>query len=137
MRRDHGDSVGEFLGLAGNSGETDRARVAKARADISMLATGIERLRLDLGRYPTEEEGLDILRYPPGDEDEERWHGPYLLKSVPKDPWRNPYRYMAPAPNGIDEYGIESLGRDGEPGGEEHDKDINSWTHYDEDEGEE
>lgn len=114
-------------------GESDRAKVARAQSDIATLTTAIARLRLDIGRIPAEDEGLSLLREPPTDETGEFWKGPYLTKSVPKDPWGHSYNYYSPAPNGIDEYGVESLGRDGEPGGDGMDKDINSWTNYEDD----
>ncbi len=112
------------------TGRTDEARVAKARADISELATVLEQFRLDMRRYPTEIEGLEVLRTPPSAEDAELWKGPYIRKPVPLDPWGDPYRYSSPAPNGLDEYGIESFGADKQPGGEGYAMDINTWTNY-------
>lgn len=114
------------------AGKTDEARVAKAKSDISDLTGLVEAFRLDMRRYPTQEEGLDVLRVPPNSEDADKWHGPYLRKDVPKDPWGQPYIYSSPAANGVDEYGIESLGRDKVVGGEGLDADINSWTNNEE-----
>lgn len=114
------------------TGRTDDARVAKAQADISQFNMLIENYRLDMRRYPDESEGLDVLRNPPESDDANLWKGPYTKKAIPKDPWGNPYVYYCPAPNGIDAFGIESLGADGQTGGEGFARDINSWSNYDE-----
>ena len=114
------------------TGRTDDARVAKAQADIANLKTALENYKLHMRHYPSEEDGLDVLRNKPSGDDAELWKGPYLTKSVPKDPWGNPYHYYQPAPNGIDGCGVESLGADGQTGGEGYNKDINSWSNYDE-----
>ena len=116
------------------AGRTDEARVARARSDIADLTTLLEGFRLDMRRYPYEEEGLAILREPPNTEDADFWKGPYSRRPIPLDPWGRPYMFVAPAPNGIDEYGVQSLGRDGEVGGVGYDKDISSWTNYEEEE---
>jgi len=114
------------------AGKPEEARVSKAKADISTLSTLLEHYRLDMGRYPSEEEGLEVLRVAPTGNDAQRWKGPYATKDLPKDPWGNPYKYYAPCPNGVDGYGIECLGRDGQPGGEGFDADLNSWTNNEE-----
>lgn len=113
-------------------GKTDEARVSKAQSDISGMVTMLEAFRLDMRRYPTEEEGLTVLREPPSSEDANLWKGPYTKKPVPADPWGKPYVYSSPAPDEQSEFGIESLGADGQPGGEGANKDINSWSNYDE-----
>ena len=116
------------------AGKTDQAMVSKARSDISTFASLIEAFRMDMHRYPTEDEGLNVLREPPQGDDADLWKGPYSRKPIPKDPWGEAYVYYAPAPNGIDEYGIESLGSDKAPGGEKFAQDINSWSNYGEEE---
>lgn len=115
-------------------GQTDEARVAKARSDISNFTTMIEQFRLHMRRYPFADEGLDVLRNPPNSQDANNWKGPYLRKAVPKDPWGNAYVYMEPAPNGIDPYGVVSYGADGAPGGEDLNRDITSWEDYEDSE---
>ena len=113
-------------------GRTDDARVARARTDVSNLETALESFRLDMRRYPTTEEGLLSLYEAPQSEDALRWKGPYLRKAVPNDPWGNPYLYTSPGienPNGFD---LESYGADGQDGGEEYARDVESWTNYDE-----
>lgn len=106
----------------------DEAKAAKARSDVSTIYTLLEHFRLDMGRYPTEDEGLEVLRRPPDASDASRWKGPYATKDIPKDPWGNAYKYYAPCPNGIDGCGVESLGKDNQTGGAGFDTDINSWT---------
>jgi general secretion pathway protein G len=108
----------------------DDAKVARARSDIATMTTLIERFRLDMSRYPALDEGLEVMRTPPTSEDAALWKGPYTRSPIPKDPWGMPYEYLAPAPNGIDPFGIESLGADKQPGGEGINADINSWTVY-------
>lgn len=112
-------------------GKTDEARVSSAKSDVSGMTTMIEAFRLDMRRYPTEEEGLGVLREPPSSEDANLWKGPYSKKPISNDPWGHPYLYHSPAPDGVSEMGIESLGADGQPGGEGYAKDINSWSNYD------
>lgn len=116
------------------AGSTDDARISKARSDISSLQTLVEAFRLHMRRYPTEDEGLGILREEPDSDDANLWKGPYTNRPIPNDPWGNPYQFYAPAPNGIDPYGIESMAADGQYGGEGVNKDINSWTNYEDEE---
>lgn len=110
------------------AGRPDEARVAKAKSDIASFRSTLATFQLDLGRYPTEDEGLAVLREPPATDDASKWKGPYITKSIPKDPWGEPYIYYSPAPNGIDGFGIESYGADRQPGGEGVNADINSWS---------
>ncbi|KPL08776.1 hypothetical protein AMJ85_07895 [candidate division BRC1 bacterium SM23_51] len=113
------------------TGRTDDAKVARARSDVANLETALEQFKLDMGRYPTSEESLDVLRNPPQSEDMERWKGPYIRKPVPLDPWRNPYVYVSPGMENPDSYDLESYGADGQDGGEAYARDIESWTNYD------
>lgn len=113
-------------------GKTDDARVSRAQADISSVVTMIEAFKLDMRRYPDEEEGLAVLREPPDSDDANLWKGPYAKKPIPNDPWGRPYNYYNPAPDDVGEFGVESTGSDGQPGGEGYAKDINSWSNYDE-----
>lgn len=110
------------------AGRTDEARLSKAKSDISDLCSMIEAFHLDMRRYPTEDEGLQVMRTPPSGSDANLWKGPYATRDIPKDPWGNAYRYFAPCPNGIDGFGVETMGRDGQTGGSGLDADINSWT---------
>jgi len=103
-------------------GQLDRARVTSAEAQIDMLETALDSMRLDIGRYPTTEEGLQLLRSPT-DDVENMWYGPYLDESLPMDPWGNPYRYRA-AENQAGRGQVYSLGADNEEGGSGLDADI-------------
>lgn len=112
------------------TGKTDDARVARARSDVAALEAAIDMFKLDMGRFPTSEEGLAVLREPPQSDDAVRWKGPYLKKSVPPDPWGNPYVYVCPGVFNPDSYDLSSLGADGQEGGEGYARDITSWEHY-------
>ena len=107
----------KFFGKLGTS------KQKTAKAQIHLFETALDEFRLDNGRYPTTEEGLEALRKKP--EGLPNWAGPYLPKPIPKDPWGRPYVYKSPGEHG--EYDLYSLGRDGQEGGEGEDKDIVSW----------
>ncbi|WP_045221793.1 type II secretion system major pseudopilin GspG [Desulfonatronum thioautotrophicum] len=94
-----------------------------ARAQIELLGTALDAYRLDVGRYPTTEQGLGALRVQPSGVD--RWNGPYLPRDVPLDPWGNPYQYKSPGDHG--DYDLFSFGADGRVGGEGEDADVRSW----------
>jgi len=101
----------------------DNARVKTTRAQIEMIGTALDTFRLDIGRYPTSQEGLDALRSQPSGVD--RWDGPYLKKDVPKDGWGNPFIYRSPGEQ--EPYELLSYGADGVSGGAGIDADIKSW----------
>lgn len=103
--------------------QEEKAKIKTARAQIELLGTALDTFRLDVGRYPRTEEGLQALRERPGGL--ERWDGPYLRKDLPPDPWNNPYVYRSPGQQGP--YEIISYGADGAPGGEGDNRDITSW----------
>jgi general secretion pathway protein G len=95
-----------------------------ARAQIEQLGKALDTYRLDVGSYPTTEQGLQALLVKPDGVD--RWSGPYLSKNgVPPDPWGRPYRYKTPGDHG--DYDLTSLGADGQPGGTGENTDVNSW----------
>jgi general secretion pathway protein G len=104
-------------------GQAEKARSKAAMAQVEALGTALDMFRLDVGRYPTTQEGLVALRQNPGALD--RWGGPYLKKDVPLDPWGKPYIYKSPGDHGP--YDIVSYGADGVPGGEGDNSDIGSW----------
>lgn len=101
----------------------DKAKRQVAKTQIEGFSASLDLFRLDIGRYPTTDEGLEALVNPP--EGLERWNGPYMEKGIPKDPWDRPYVYVSPGEHGA--YDIISLGLDGEPGGEGENADITSW----------
>ena len=103
--------------------QEEKAKLKAARAQIELLGTALDTFRLDVGRYPTTQEGLDALRRQPGGA--ERWDGPYLKKEVPMDPWGKPYVYRSPGDHGA--YDLLSYGADGAPGGEGDNHDVTSW----------
>lgn len=98
------------------------AKQKTAKTQIEMLMATLDSYRLDIGHYPTSQEGLDALVVNPG---EEKWDGPYLTKGLPKDPWDNPYYYRFPGEQG--EVDVYSYGADNQPGGEKENADVGSW----------
>lgn len=99
------------------------AKQSVARAQIENFMTALDSYFLDVGRFPTAQQGLAVLRARP--ESEGKWNGPYLKKEIPGDPWGNPFVYRAPGRNGG--YEIVSYGADGKEGGEGENADVNSW----------
>jgi general secretion pathway protein G len=94
------------------------SKVTTAQTQVRMLKTSLDTMRLDIGRYPTAEEGLDLLvRAPLEPSLRARWHGPYLEGEVPLDPWGNPYRY-SPTGRDLNAITLYSYGPTGQPGGE-------------------
>lgn len=83
------------------------------KAQVEALVRALDTYRLDVGQYPTTEEGLNALVNRPSNA--ARWNGPYLQKAVPPDPWGRPYLYRAPGSAG--DFDIISYGKDGQPGG--------------------
>ena len=102
-------------------GKVGKSKQNAARSQMALFETALDTYRLDVGKYPSTEQGLQALRTKPSDE--EKWDGPYLPKSVPKDPWGHPYIYRR-TDNG--EVEMISLGANGTEGGEGEDKDISS-----------
>ena len=99
-----------------------KGKQSAAKAQIELIGQALDQLRLDVGRYPTTQEGLNALMVNPGIDN---WEGPYLKKALPPDPWGKPYQYACPGTHG--EYDLFSYGRVGNPGGEGEDKDVTSW----------
>jgi general secretion pathway protein G len=100
-----------------------KSEVKTAQAQIDAFGKALDQYRLDVGRYPSTEQGLQALIVAPGGEG--RWAGPYLQKAVPADPWGQPYQYRQPGEHG--EYDLLSWGADGKPGGEGTAADIGNW----------
>ena len=106
----------------------DEARQIKAKVQIESLTTALKLYRLDNGVYPDTEQGLQALvEIPETGAKPKNWRkGGYLEKGkVPKDPWGNDFIYLSPGVHG--EFDITSYGGDGVAGGEDKNKDINSW----------
>ena len=100
-----------------------KSEVTIAKAQIEAFEKALDTYRLDVGRYPSTEEGLAALLTAPNTAGA-KWNGPYLKKGVPLDPWGHPYQYRAPGAKG--DYEIVSLGKDGQPGGTGDAADISS-----------
>lgn len=99
------------------------AKQAAAKAQIENFMTALDSFFVDVGRYPTTEEGLDALRVKPASSN--HWSGPYLRKEIPVDPWGGEYQYRSPGRSGG--YEIVSFGSDSREGGEDEASDITSW----------
>lgn len=100
------------------------AKSDAASIQIDNLGTALDLYRLDNGRYPSGDEGLQALVEKPGDA--ERWNGPYVKKRESLlDPWGEPYRYRFPGEHGA--YDLYSLGADKTEGGDGEDRDLTSW----------
>jgi len=135
-RRNHGFTLVELLVvllilglLAGLVGPRVLKYLGGAKSDSAQLqiaefGAGLDLYHLEVGRYPSSDEGLRALSTEPAGVD--NWNGPYLKKKdVPADPWGNAYRYRSPGENG--DYDLYSFGRDNVDGGEGEDEDVVSW----------
>ncbi|MGZ4958408.1 MAG: type II secretion system major pseudopilin GspG [Methylomonas sp.] len=100
------------------------SKTKAAKVQIEDLASALDMYKLDVGRYPTQQQGLEALVAKPSDAN--RWNGPYLRKEkIPQDPWMNDYHYVYPGQHG--KFDLFSYGADEKEGGEGEDQDINSW----------
>lgn len=118
--------IGLIMGLVGPRlfSQADRAKVQTADTQVRMLRGALETMRLDIGRFPSQEEGLRLLTSAPSDSRlSQRWQGPYLDEGVPVDPWGNPYQY-SPRASDHHPFSLYSFGADGQTGGEGYDADI-------------
>lgn len=110
--------------LAGYVGPRYFSQIGKSEAKAALaqmdgFEKAIEQFRLDVGRYPTAEEGLNALFVRPSTEP--RWQGPYLKKAPPADPWGRPYVYRLTESG---DFEIVTLGKDGVTGGEGENADL-------------
>ena len=122
--------IGILAGYVGPKlmGHPEEARRTKAAVQIQGLATALKLYKLDNGYYPSTEQGLQALvELPSAGKLAPKWRkGGYLDKrKVPKDPWANEYIYLCPGE--YDDFDLISRGPDGELGGDEENKDVNSW----------
>ncbi|GAA5163615.1 type II secretion system major pseudopilin GspG [Viridibacterium curvum] len=101
-----------------------KSEVKAARAQLDSLEKALDAYRLDVGSYPTTEQGLGaLIALPPG---VARWQGPYLKKGLPADPWGRAYQYANPGEHGGD-FDLYSFGKDGQTGGAGEAEDITNW----------
>ena len=117
--------IGLLAGYVGPKyfSQIGKSEVKAARAQIDALEKALDQYRLDVGHYPSSEQGLAALMKQPAGE--ARWQGPYLKKEVPADPWGTAYQYRAPGEHG--EFDLFSFGKDGKAGGEGEMADITNW----------
>ncbi|HEX4510453.1 MAG TPA: type II secretion system major pseudopilin GspG [Burkholderiaceae bacterium] len=102
----------------------EQAKVTAARTDVSNLMNALKLYRLDNGRYPSGEQGLDALvNKPTAGAIPGNWKA--YLDKLPADPWQHPYQYANPGVHG--DIDVFSFGADGQPGGEGNDADVGSW----------
>ena len=105
-------------------GRVGESKLIAAKAQIELISTAIDVYKLDTGKYPSQDTGLQSLNTKPGDV--QNWNGPYMKKEkIPKDPWGTEYIYKNPGAHG--DYDLISYGADGSEGGSGDNKDIVSW----------
>ena len=104
-------------------GKLGMAKSKTALSQIDMLSAALDSYRLDINSYPTNEQGLQVLRKDPGNV--KNWIGPYVEKDIPLDPWGNAYIYKIPGDHG--EYDLYSHGADNKSGGDGEDADVGNW----------
>ena len=115
--------MGMLAGLVGPRlfTKVDSSKVKTAQTQVKMLKAGLQSYRLDVGKYPTTEEGLSALISKPSGV--KYWQGPYLEDQLPSDPWNNPYIYEAGVDN-LQGFALYSFGADNQTGGDGLDADI-------------
>ncbi len=102
------------------------ANTRAAKLQIEDFSTALDAFRLDMGRYPNTNEGLQALVAQPSGA--ARWNGPYLRKNlIPKDPWGNEYQYRAPGQHSGGAFDLYALGADNAEGGDGENEDVVSW----------
>ncbi len=100
------------------------AKADTAKIQVEKLGTVLDLYHLEIGRYPTDQEGLQALVDRPTQLD--TWNGPYLKnREALTDPWNRAYVYRFPGQHG--DYDLYSLGADGREGGDGENRDITSW----------
>ena len=104
------------------AGRTEQAKVRAAETQISAFSTALGIFETDNGYYPKGKDGLQDLRTQP--RDAQNWHGPYMEKDIPLDPWNHPYIYVCPGKHNPSGYDLYSPGPDGRDGNED---DMTNW----------
>jgi len=117
--------IGLLAGYVGPKyfAQIGKSEVKTAKAQIDSLGKALDQYRLDMGHYPSSENGLAALNVPPANE--AKWQGPYLQKKVPNDPWGKPYQYKMPGEHG--DYDLWSYGSDGTSGGKDEAAEVVNW----------
>jgi general secretion pathway protein G len=125
--------MGLLAGLVGTAVVSNlaKARSETAAAQIKQLESALTFYQMDNGRFPTSDQGLQALVEKPSGAPEPRNYrdGGYLqTKTVPKDPWGQPYQYLSPGQQNPQSFDIWTLGADGAPGGDGGDRDVGNWS---------
>ncbi len=117
--------LGLLMGLVGPQvlNQLSGAKLKTAAIQIKDLEQALEMYKLDVGRFPTTDQGLAALSNKPSNAS--GWNGPYLKSRVPQDPWKTDYHYKYPGEHG--DLDIYTYGQDGTPGGDGEDSDVSSW----------
>ncbi|WP_262696255.1 type II secretion system major pseudopilin GspG [Kordiimonas aquimaris] len=100
----------------------DKALITKANADIRTISQAVDLYRMDTLRYPSTEDGLEVLLTAPK---AASYRTEGYIRSMPLDPWGNPYYYLYPGEKST--FDVFSLGADGRRGGEGLNQDIGNW----------
>ena len=119
--------IGLLAGLVGPRlfGQADKAKQQTASTQVKMLKGSLETLYLDLGRFPSTDEGLSLLTTAAKGKGASLWNGPYLDDKVPQDPWGATYQYEFTGDRKATRpFYLYSLGADGKKGGDSYDKDV-------------
>jgi general secretion pathway protein G len=125
--------IGLLGGIVGAAvfGRIDQARVTTARTQIKQIEAALDFYRMDNGKYPSTDQGLDALVHAPTIEPTPKNYRPegYLSGGkVPSDPWSNSYKYLSPGQNNPYSFDLWSDGADGAPGGDGTDSDVGNWA---------
>ncbi len=125
--------IGLLGGIVGAAifGQIDSARVTTAKTQIKQIEAALDFYRMDNGKYPTTEQGLEALIQPPNIDPIPKNYRPegYLSGGrVPLDPWSNEYEYLSPGQNNPYSFDLWSHGSDGKPGGSGNDADVGNWN---------
>ncbi|MEM7625065.1 MAG: type II secretion system major pseudopilin GspG [Planctomycetota bacterium] len=105
------------------AGQSGKAKVKAANVQLTNLETALKSYEIEIGSFPTTQQGLDALYEEPGSLDD--WDGPYMDKRVDVDPWGNPWQYRSPGTHNENDFDLYSFGPDGNEGG---DDDIVNWS---------
>ena len=109
--------------MRNTSGISEKARITTAKSQMKILESSLEEFEIDVGRYPTSEEGLNALTEQPGNV--KGWSHPYLKQKIGNDPWGHPYIYKFPGSKNSKSFDVFSAGPDGAEG---TDDDIGNWN---------
>ncbi len=118
--------LGLLMGLVGPQliNQLGGAKTKTAGLQVKDLEQALEMYKIDVGRFPSSDQGLVALVQKPSNAN--GWNGPYLKsKEVPLDPWGHDYHYKFPGDRG--EIDVFSYGQNGAPGGEGEDSDVGNW----------